>query len=154
MSFTHLNFKSSKWLAACVLVGSMASLSAHASAPAKNDPAFKAALQHSNFMPTLMQVAMQNRDALNLSSQQLKALKQYHKENSPEQREDMLDVVEYEQEAVKYALQGDLVKAQKAGQESIALRQTIFNQKFRCHMFMQTTLSAEQYAKLLELAAK
>ena len=154
MSFTHLNFKSSKWLAAFLLVGSMVSLSANASAPAKNDPAFKAALQHSNFMPTLMQVAMQNRDALNLTSQQLNALKQYHKENSPEQREDMLDVVEYEQEAVKYALQGDLVKAQKAGQESIALRQTIFNQKFRCHMFMQSTLSAEQYAKLLELAAK
>jgi ABC-type transporter Mla subunit MlaD len=147
-------FKPAKWAVACVLAGSALTMTAQASGPAKNDPAFKAAIQHSNFMPTLMQVVMQNKAALNLTAQQLNALQQYHKENSPEQREDMLDVVEYEQEAVKYALQGDLAKAQKAGQESIALRQTIFNQKFRCHMFMQSTLSAEQYAKLLELAAK
>lgn len=120
----------------------------------KADPEFKYAVKHSNFMPTLMAVAMKNIKALELSDEQLKTLKNYHQSNSPQQRQDMKQVVTLEKEAAAVSLNGDLKQAQKLGQQSIALRQTIFNQKLRCHLMMQETLSSEQYNKLLAIAKK
>jgi hypothetical protein len=120
--------------------------------PGMNDPAFVAAMQHANFMPTLMRIALANQQALGLSQSQVDTLKKYNQDNSPQQREDMMNVQKLEQEAASYALQKDLVSAQIAGQESIALRQTIFNQKFRCHMFVQSLLTPAQYEQLLKLA--
>lgn len=154
MSFKSHAFGVSKVAGLCLLAGSMVTATLQASALEKDDPAFISALERSNFMPTLMQVVMQNAEDLNLSDEQVKAFKQYHHEHSPEQRADMLDVVAHEKKAAQYALEGDLVNAQRVGQESIALRQTIFNQKYRCHGFMQSNLSAEQYEKLLEIAAE
>jgi hypothetical protein len=120
--------------------------------PGMSDPAFVTAMKHANFMPTLMRVALANQQALALTQSQVDALKKYNQDNSPQQREDMMNVVKLEQDAAAYALQKDLVNAQIAGQESIALRQTIFNQKFRCHMFVQTLLTPAQYEQLLKLA--
>ena len=116
------------------------------------DAEFKYAVKHSNFMPTLMAVAMKNQSALNLSNEQIQTLKNYHAENSPSQREDMKNVVKLEKQAAAASLTGDLNEAQKLGQKSIALRQTILNQKLRCHQMMGKVLSADQYAQLVKLA--
>lgn len=116
------------------------------------DAEFKYAVKHSNFMPTLMAVAMKNKSALNLSNEQIQTLKNYHAENSPSQREAMKNVVKLEQQAAGASLTGDINEAQKLGQQSIALRQTILNQKLRCHQMMNEVLNAEQYAQLLKLA--
>ncbi len=116
------------------------------------DTEFKYAVKHSNFMPTLMAVAMKNKSTLNLSNEQIQTLKNYHAENSPSQREDMKNVVKFEQQAADASLTGDINEAQKLGQKSIALRQTILNQKLRCHQMMSEVLNAEQYAQLLKLA--
>lgn len=151
---SHKQFKRT-WTQAASMVALSASLLAFSPVQAQsgmNDPAFMAAVKHSNFMPTLMRVAMENHQALGLSQEQQAALKKYNQDNSPQQRQDMMNVVKLEREAASYALQKDLVSAQIAGQESIALRQTIFNQKFRCHMFIQTLLTPAQYELLLKLA--
>lgn len=113
---------------------------------------FKYAVKHSNFMPTLMAVVMKNKQSLDLSSDQMQQLKAYHAKNSPSQREDMKNVVKLEQQAAKMALTGDLNQAQKLGQQSIALRQTIMNQKIRCHQMMQKVLTKQQLAKVTDLA--
>lgn len=116
------------------------------------DAEFKYAVKHSNFMPTLMAVAMKNQSVLSLSNEQMQTLKKYHAENSPSQREDMKNVVMLEKQAAAASLTGDLNEAQKLGQQSIALRQTILNQKLRCHQMMSEVLSAEQYTQLIKLA--
>ena len=116
------------------------------------DAEFQYAVKHSNFMPTLMAVAMKNKSTLNLSNEQIQTLKNYHAENSPSQREDMKNVVKLEKQAAAASLTGDLDEAQKLGQQSIALRQTILNQKLRCHQMMSEVLSADQYAQLIKLA--
>ena len=119
---------------------------------AGQDAEFKYAVKHSNFMPTLMAVAMKNKETLGLSAEQLGKLKAYHSENSPSQREDMKNVVKLEQQAAAASLAGNANEAQKLGQQSIALRQTIMNQKLRCHQMMKDILSTEQYTKLLSMA--
>lgn len=113
---------------------------------------FKYAVKHSNFMPTLMAVAMKNKDTLKLTNQQIQTLKNYHAENSPSQREDMKNVVKLEKQAAKASLAGNLAEAQKLGQKSIALRQTILNQKLRCHQMIAEVLSTDQYAQIVNLA--
>lgn len=113
---------------------------------------FKYAVKHSNFMPTLMAVLMKNKSALELTAEQMQQLKAFHAEKSPNQRADMKKVVKLEHQAAAMSLEGNLTEAQKLGQQSIALRQTIFNQKLRCHLMMQQLLNPEQYAKLIKLA--
>lgn len=118
---------------------------------AGQDEEFKYAVKHSNFIPTLMSAAMKNKDSLGITAEQMGKLKAYHSENSPSQREDMKNVVKLEKQAAAASLTGDIIEAQKLGQQSIALRQTIMNQKLRCHQMMKEVLSAEQYNKLLSM---
>ena len=118
---------------------------------AMDDQEFQYALKHANFMPTLMQTIMKNKDALALDSEQLKKFKNYKSQNAPAQHADMKAVVKLEKKAAAAASKGDLEQAQIYGQQSIALRQTLMNQKLRCHQMVKETLTAEQYQKLLTL---
>jgi len=142
-----------------LFIASLASLSFIAMTPANagNMPEgaeFIHALKHSNFIPPLMRVVMENKETLALTKEQMDKLKNFHSKNSTGQREDMMKVVKLEKAAAKAALNDNLTEAQILGQQSIALRQTLMNQKLRCHLMMKQTLSPEQFKKLLELAGK
>lgn len=114
-----------------------------------DDQEFQHAVKHANFLPTLMQAIMTHKDELALDQEQMKKFKNYKSQNSPQQRVDMKEVVKLEKKAAVAAKKGDLENAQILGQQSIALRQTIMNQKLRCHQMVKEILTEEQYKKLL-----
>lgn len=120
----------------------------------QHSPELKQALQRSNFMPPLMRFAMQNRDTLNLSTEQVRKLKVYKQENSPAQQQAMKDVVNLENQANEAALGNRLADAKTLGMESIELRESIFKQKVACHRFVKSTLTPAQFNELLKLASR
>lgn len=112
----------------------------------------KQTLEYSGFMPSLMNIAIQNKALLHLSKLQVAQLKTFHAANSAIQEVDVTQIDEMEKQAAAAALEGNVTQAQVLGQKSIYLRQILFNQTLRCHLAMQQFLTMHQYRQLLNLA--
>lgn len=112
------------------------------------------AVKRANFMPTLMMHTLKNADALALTDAQKSELKAYQMKNSPNQQDDMKEVVRLEMAAAQAGLSKDLSAAKLAGDQSIVLRQSIFNQKLECYKKIQSILTTEQFEQLKSMLPK
>jgi hypothetical protein len=106
------------------------------------------ALRHANPMPNLMRIAMGNADILNLSEDQVKALKAWAVENRPKMAMMIKKVVSEEQMLREEALTTDVDVVKKA-ETMLETRRKIIEMKTKCRAHLKNTLSEKQYAQVI-----
>jgi hypothetical protein len=110
------------------------------------------AMRHANPMPNLMKVVKKHGDELNLSEAQQAELTRWHDHNAQHMHANFAKVGEMEKELNAAALAGrPKAELMVMASRIMNLRTDIISVKTDCRDNMRRVLSAEQYAKLLEL---
>ena len=106
------------------------------------------ALRHANPMPNLMRITMGNAEILNLSEDQVKALKAWAAENRPKMAMMIKKVVSEEQMLREEALTTD-VDVPKKAETMLETRRKIIEMKTKCRAHLKKTLTEKQYAQVI-----
>jgi len=116
----------------------------------KLSPEFMKQLDHASFLPNIMKHLMKNKKTLELSPEQMKALKGYNKTNSPKVKAMVKAVIELEAKAKQLTLDNYPPEAiMEVGGNSIQARHDLMMAKLRCRDFVKATLTAKQYKQAL-----
>jgi hypothetical protein len=110
------------------------------------------AMRHANPMPNLMKIVKKHGDELNLSEAQKAELTRWHDQNAENMHANFAKVGEMEQALNAAAIAGrPKAELMVMASRIMNLRTDIISVKIDCRDNMRRVLSAEQYAKLLEL---
>lgn len=117
---------------------------------AKLSPEFIKQLDHASFLPNIMKHLMMNKKKLELSAEQMKALKGYNRENSPKVKAMVKAVTELEAKAKQMTLDNFPPEAvMEVGSNSIQARHDLMLAKLKCRDFVKSVLKPEQYKQAL-----
>ncbi|MEA1987863.1 MAG: Spy/CpxP family protein refolding chaperone [Pseudomonadota bacterium] len=117
---------------------------------AKPSAEFFQQLDHASFMPNLMKYIKQNKAELKVTKEQMKALKAYHKENSPIVHKMVKQLTKAEAKAKTMALENFPPEAvAKVGRQSLDIRHDLMMAKLKCRSFVKSVLNPKQYKKAL-----
>ncbi|WP_319381078.1 Spy/CpxP family protein refolding chaperone [Thiomicrorhabdus sp.] len=106
---------------------------------------------HANYMPNLLPVVLNSEQALNLSAEQCQKFNQFKKEKAPNGKKLIDKIIKMEQESSQMALEGaSLETIQKRNKEIAELRAKLVTGKMKCHQFIKSSLTPEQYDKLVK----
>ena len=135
-----------------ILVIAMLALMTLTTAQAKEDgkKQHEMAMKHANPMPNLMRVAMEHKKDLNLSAEQVKALKAWADENKPKMKELIKTVNQEERMLHKEALTTDNDVVAKA-QKMLDARKEIIVLKTQCRANLKTILDEKQFKQLVKI---
>lgn len=107
-------------------------------------------LDHASFMPNFMKYIKQNKAELKVTKEQMKALKAYHKENSPIVHKMVKQLTKAEAKAKTMALENFPPEAvAKVGRHSLDIRYDLMMAKLKCRSFVKSVLNPKQYKKAL-----
>jgi len=107
-------------------------------------------LDHASFMPNFMKYIKQNKAELKVTKEQMKALKAYHKENSPIVHKMVKQLTKAEAKAKTMALENFPPEAvAKVGRQSLDIRYDLMMAKLKCRSFVKSVLNPKQYKKAL-----
>ncbi len=113
-------------------------------------PANIQATLHTTYMPNLLPVVLNSEEALNLSREQCQAFNKFKNEKAPGGAKISKDILALEKQSHDQALNGATWEQLEARNLEIqALRNKLANGKIKCHQFVKSQLSEEQYTKLI-----
>lgn len=111
---------------------------------------FMKSLAHASFMPNIMKYLQDNKTALEINDEQMKALNEFHKKNSPDVKNMVKDLIWTEKKARSMALENyPPMQVLNVGALSLKIRYEIMKQKVACRSFVKSVLTPEQYKKAL-----
>lgn len=133
-------------IATIVLISSLSA------APAMHNGAMKKVheINHANPMPNLMRVAIGNAEILNIDKKQMSALMAWSKENKPLMNKMVKDVMQKESE-MEYSALTSGSNLEKLADSILETRREIMMKKIACRALLIKTLSAKQYAYLVNI---
>lgn len=105
---------------------------------------------HANYLPNFIPIVMNSEQALNLTAAQCQAFMKFQKEKAPKGKELIKEINKMEAESRQMALQGASLEEIKTRHVKIAeLREKLMEGKMKCHQFVKSQLTAEQYSKMI-----
>lgn len=105
---------------------------------------------HANYMPNFIPVVVNSEEALNLTAEQCKTFNEFRTTKGKNGKKLINKIHEMEQESQKMALAGASLEEMKGRHAKIAeLRAKLMEGKMKCHQFVKSQLTAEQYDKLI-----
>jgi len=111
-----------------------------------------ATLKHSNPMPSLMMVVRTQSEALDLSDEQVNALKAWREQSRPRMKEMLQILTELEQQLHDAALAGAPGNILRdIAVETFSVRGAIIKQKLACRNRIVQVIGVEKMKKLVEL---
>jgi Spy/CpxP family protein refolding chaperone len=135
-----------------LLIVALLVLTSFVSVQAKEDgqKQHELAMKHANPMPNLMRVAMEHKKDLNLTKEQVAALKAWADENKPKMKELIKTVNQEERMLHKEALNDDNDVVGKA-QKMLDARKEIIVLKTKCRENLKTILDEKQFKHLVKI---
>lgn len=133
-----------------ILIIAMLSLLALTNVQAKQGQKHNHALMHTNPLPNLMRVAVQNKKELNITKAQMKEIKLWTKDAKPKIKALVQKVMQEERMLHKEALTTDNDVVAKA-QTMLDTRKEIIVLKTQCRMNLKNILSKKQYNQLVKM---
>ncbi|MBF6058860.1 MULTISPECIES: Spy/CpxP family protein refolding chaperone [Thiomicrorhabdus] len=106
---------------------------------------------HANYLPNLLPAVLNSEKALNLSAEQCQKFNKFKTEKAPNGKKLIAKIIKMEGESRQMALEGaDLKTIQARNEEIAALRAKLVTGKMKCHQFVKSVLTPEQYSKLIK----
>lgn len=105
---------------------------------------------HANYMPNFIPVVVNSEEALNLTAEQCKTFNNFRMTKGKNGKKLIKKIHQLEKESQKMALAGaDLPEMKKRHLKIAELRAKLMEGKMKCHQFVKSNLTAEQYDKLI-----
>lgn len=105
-------------------------------------------LRHANPMPNLMRIAVGNAELLNISKEQLAALRVWEGENKPKMMMMVKEVMIQEKMLREEALTTDKDVVKKS-EKMLDTRKKIIEMKTACRAHLKSVLSEKQYSQVI-----
>lgn len=105
-------------------------------------------LRHANPMPNLMRIAVGNAELLNISKEQLAALRAWESENKPKMMMMVKDVMIQEKMLREEALTTDKDVVKKS-EKMLDTRKKIIEMKTACRAHLKSVLNEKQYSQVI-----
>ena len=107
-------------------------------------------MKHANSMPNLMRIALGNAELLDISKDQVSALRSWRNENKPKIMMMVKQAREQKRLMREEALGADK-NVLKLAEKVFTLRKKIIEMKTRCRQTLKSVLNAKQYANVVSI---